>query len=148
MIRQDDPRFSGNVEIGEDACVLFVYLYFANKLANAPMGVQEILGYISDYQTKGWIRSDMTVLQPDLILGSLGVVETAPVKGESADYECQPGEYELCMWGYTDSTGKWWEHAIAGDGKGNQAFDPLGRSHCGALGKVVTKRIISVAPVV
>ncbi len=144
MIRQDDPRFGANPDIDEDGCVLFVYLYFGNKLANAQLGVQEILALITKYQQSGWLGTDMTVYQPDKILADLGVQCSASVREEGPGYICKDNEYELCMWGYTDKDGKWWAHAIAGDGKGNQAYDPLGLSHCGRLGKIVTKRIISV----
>ncbi len=144
MIRQDDPRFASNPNIKEFACVLFCYLYYGNKLAGAQMGVQEILGYISDFQAQGWLTGTMTVQQPDKILEKLGVQEAEIVKAEDPAYICKDGEYEICMWGYMDMNGKWWEHAIAGTGNGGQAFDPLGLSHCGRLGKIVTKRIITV----
>lgn len=125
--------------------MLFCYLYFANKLVNAQMGISEILSYVTEFQSKGWIDNEMTINQPDLILERLGVQEAQIVRAAPATYVCQEGEYEICTWGYTDMNGKWWEHAIAGTGNGGQAFDPLGRSHCGRLGKIVTKRIISVA---
>jgi len=125
--------------------VLFVYLYFGNKLANYPLGATEILSLISLFIEKGWITPAMDVQQPDDILEYLGVKEAEAVREEGPDYQCKENEFELCMWAYTDLTGHYWEHAIAGDGKGNQAYDPLGLSHCGRLGKIVTKRIIHVA---
>ena len=145
MVRQDDRRFTANPNIAEFACVLFVYLYFGNKLANYPLGATEILSLINLFAKNSWITPAMDVQQPDDILEYLGVKESSSVTAEGPDYQCQEDEYELCMWGYTDANGKWWEHAIAGDGKGNQAYDPLGLSHCGRLGKIVTKRIIHVA---
>lgn len=124
--------------------MLFCYLYYGNKLANAQLGAPAILALVDKYRTNGWIDEQMTVSQPDKILADLGVSESAPVSAAGPDYQCSAGEYEICFWAYTDATGKYWEHAIAGDGHGNQAFDPLGRSHCGRLGKIVTKRILHV----
>jgi len=124
---------------------MFVYFYFGNKLANYPLGVHEILSLLDMFRSKNWDDSQITVEQPNDILEYMGVRLAKDVSEEGPDYQCKENEFELCMWAYTDLTGHYWEHAIAGDGKGNQAYDPLGLSHCGRLGKIVTKRIIHVA---
>lgn len=143
MIRQDDPRFSDDPRIKEFACVVFVYLFIANKISGIQLGISEIKTLIERFESNGWIDREFTVMQPDRILQYCGV-KAEPVKAEAAGYICQPGEYELCMWGYRDSTGHWWEHAIYGDGRGGQGYDPLGRSHCGKYGTIVAKRIVKV----
>ena len=64
MIRQDDPRFAANPNIAEFACVMFVYFYFGNKLANYPLGVHEILSLLDMFRSKNWDDSQITV-DPD-----------------------------------------------------------------------------------
>jgi len=143
MIRQDDSRFSENPNIKEFACVLFQYLYLGNKLAAFSLGIPEIKALIDIFEQKGWLSPTMDVNEPDQILAYMGM-DAEAVRAESSDYIFVPGEYGFRMWSYTDATGKLWSHAIGDDGNGHQTYDPLGRSHCGRLGKPTDCRVFKL----
>jgi hypothetical protein len=69
-----------------------------------------------------YMREDVYILRPDLILGMLGV--DVEYRGHMpADYVCKSGEFEILKYHHRANN---WDHFVAGNGNGIVTYDPWG----------------------
>lgn len=149
MIRDDDPRFAKYSQMSGspgEACLVFAYLWFANKVANIPMGISEIASYVQSLRNNK-ILGDPTngpwyVNSADTLYTSLGVKYSNPARVEPPTYICKTTEQEVLQVERTAEDGHHYVHFVGGDGSGHVTYDSLGYSHTVYDGGVVTRKVI------
>ena len=126
MILQIDKRL--NHKIQEYGCYFMSLLWFVNKYTNFRLDcsvINNLYDSLQDVKHNGLsiIDENCYINNSTLILKTLGLCADYTGVHESKDYICKDSEFEiLCL-----NNGKM-NHFVAGDGKGNITYNPMGVS--------------------
>lgn len=144
MIRQDSDWLNENGSIFKQyGCYIMDILWFVNKFTNRTWTPQNIRRFVEHCRAENWISENLFVRKPEAIFKYAGL----PVKikwdkeythKRPVSETCLPDEFEIQLW-RNPRTG--YGHFVAGDGKGNVTYDPLGESVTVAEGGMESKRI-------
>lgn len=158
MILQIDPRFSNEPDIQQFGCHYLSELFLINRCGNVPMSIgiitatfhlmrTQLSSYQADPHTPTYvIGAQCSMNNPDDIVTQFELKFAKGCRFEGIDYICQDGEQELLQFTRPrddDPTKSWW-HWVAGDGKGNVAYDPEGYSLTVARGSMSRKKIFTI----
>jgi hypothetical protein len=145
MILQIDPRWH-NPAIQQYGCHLLAECFLINRF-NVPMSIEIIEQAISALQMvvapngKPAIDTRMTINDPDALVKHFGLLYSSWARIEGPGYLCKPWEQELQEW---RRAGVNFSHWVAGDGKGNVAYDPEGYSKSVASGQILRQKIFTI----
>ena len=140
MIRQDDGRMK--VEIRQWGCYFMSILFWLNKLTNISLSADCITdGIYKLFVKRQWMRETCFILNPLAILDWGGIECTVVTENGShrlpPNYQCRKNDIEILFFKRPGHQG----HFVAGDGKGNVAYDPMGRSVSVKDGDLISKRV-------
>jgi len=150
MILQIDKRFT-DPEIGTYGCHFLAELFLCNRAGNIDLSIGIIQAALNilrtqkaSYQpdktkTTYVIGEQITTNNPDDVVTYFKLTYSRAARFEPMAYQCNKAEQELIQY----SRPGWW-HWVAGDGKGNIAYDPEGYSRTVAEGKPVRKKIFTL----
>lgn len=154
MILQIDGRFSVEPEIQKYGCHYLAQLFVMNRRCNIELSTDRILdmyhvlkGRAASYQPPDRPTGDPLMVigdraeqnNPDDIITYFDLTYSRTARFEDLNYICTPDEQELIQYARPN----WW-HWVAGDGRGNVAYDPEGYSITVAQGHPVRKKIFSI----
>jgi hypothetical protein len=134
MILQVDSRLLKIIQT--DGCYFMSLLWHCNRINNIQFSVEKINAFYSYALKSGWIQADCTIEDPTAIIQHYGVQAKYTDKWERADRQCRVNEFEILKFVAPEH-----EHFVAGDGKGNVTYDPMGISNTVAVGRLQSKRI-------
>lgn len=158
MILQIDSRFDSEPDIQKYGCHYLSLLFLINRCGNVPLSVGIITAtfhllstqrasYQPDEHVVTYvIGAQCAMNNPDDIVAQFDMKSVATCRFEGADYICKTGEQELLQFTrpMDGEPGKSWWHWVAGDGKGNVAYDPEGYSLTVRDGTLARKKIFSI----
>lgn len=134
MILQTDYRLFPSIQ--EEGCLCLDYLYIASQIKGLTWSAEQInLAYLAFVYEK-WMQHNCRVLQPDKIMGSLGVLLDGWIRHEKDTYTRRSTEIEIEKW-FNSRTGH--THFIVGD---PWRWDSLGESVTVREGVLQSKIII------
>jgi len=139
VILQRDQRLRPNIK--RWGCYYMSILFLANKYKNTPFSVTTINNnfYLGNVQ-RGAMDKQCFIKDPDAVFASAGLKVQYTGKHEDKTRACKRGEIEILYYEHPDLGG----HFVAGDGRGNVAYDPWGVSMAVEEGELVSKRIFKL----
>lgn len=137
MILQTDSRL--NIEINNYGCYFMSYLFLANKHTGLELDTKKIMEIYSDAVKNGAMKDTCFILDHVKIFALLGL-KVATRKG-SPSSRCADGELEILRF---KNPNNGVTHYVAGDGRGNVAYDPYGTSKTVREGFLENKRIYTI----
>lgn len=145
---QDDPFFNPVMESG---CYYISLANLVEMVTGKPvdrifvrtLALKEVLD-----GSAGDMDQEMVVQNASDLLARFGSTLKQRLNNGAAafpaDYQCQPGEWEILQFSYTAADGGVYKHFVLGDGKGNCKVDPIkAGSNSVKKGKVISKRIFA-----
>ena len=134
MVLQTDKKLFP--AIYEEGCLFLDYLYIASKIIGHTWTPEQVnLAYLAFVYEK-WMQANCRILQPDKILGLLGVELDGWIRHEKETYERKSNEIEIEKW-FNSRTGH--THFIVGD---PYRWDSLGESVTVREGTLQSKVVV------
>ena len=150
MILQIDKRMT-EPDIVKYGCHYMSELFLINRCGNVEISIGIIIAKFHQLSTQlasyqptvekptYVIGPQCAMNNPDDIVTEFGLKYRKPCRFEGPEYQCTPEEQELLQF----ERPHWW-HWVAGEGKGNVAYDPEGYSLTVAQGRLVRKKIFTI----
>ena len=151
MILQIDSRFDEEPDIQKYGCQFMSLIFTLNRCGNIVVSTGIILAAFrvlqaqeASYQPNPGapvhvLGPQCTMNNPDDMVKYFGMDYKRVCRFEDVNYICQPGEEELLQFQRPG-----WYHWVAGDGKGNVAYDPEGYSLTVRDGHMIHKKIFTI----
>lgn len=140
MIRQDDGRMRINIQ--KYGCYMMGILFHLNRLTNLALSAECITdGMYKLFVKRKWMSETCFILNPKAILDWGGVECDVVTENGShrlpPNFQCRKNDIEILFFKRPNRMG----HFVAGDGNGNVAYDPMGRSLSVKEGDLISKRV-------
>lgn len=134
MILQTDSRL--RKAIHDDGCYYMSIFYLVNKWTGLEVSADFIDSLFDVFVSDGEMSKECYILDPEKIFNHLGFKVKYRDVHDKPTRMCKPDEVEI-LYFFGPAGG----HFVAGDGKGNVAYDPWGVSRAVSEGRLVSKRI-------
>jgi hypothetical protein len=135
MILQTDKRL--NEQINKYGCYFMSILFLANKYIGLQLSTTSIISVYNQSVKLGIMESNCFINDPDNIFKNLGMEAEYTQRHEPPKRRCKDNEIEILCLKYPT-----YNHFVVGDGKGNIAYNPMGKTADGYYLK--SKRIFKI----
>ena len=121
MILQTDNRL--NKQINQNGCYFMSLLFLANKHTGYKLSTTVISKLYMDLQERKFMDSNCYIQDPAGILKHLGLKAAYNQRHDPPKYRCDKDEIEILCLQYSTNN-----HFVVGDGHGNIAYNPMGKT--------------------
>ncbi len=121
MILQTDKRLDQT--INKYGCYFMSLLFVSNKYTGYNLSTTVITKLYNDFIKRGFMDKNCYIQNPSAIMRYLGLAATYNQRHDPPKYKCGKDEIEILCLQYKNFT-----HFVVGDGRGNIAYNPMGKT--------------------